>query len=82
MQTMQREILNLGRNTSVLDISKALSSTTCNDVSDQNIKVPIQLQLLQTAEIPNSKTELKSPNNLSLNVTWKKAELNRSLDEL
>ena len=82
MQTMQQAILNLGRNTGVSNTSRTLSSTTTNDVYEQNIKVPLELQLLQTTEILKSKTELNSPNNLSPNVTWKKAELNRSLDEL
>jgi hypothetical protein len=82
MQTMQQAILNLGRNTSVSNISRTLSSTTFNDVNEQNTNVALELKLLKTAEIPKSKIELNSPNNLSPNVTWKKAELNRSLDEL
>jgi hypothetical protein len=82
MQTMQQAILNLGRNTGVSNTSRTLSCTTTNDVYEQNIKVPLELQVLQTTEILKSKTELNSPNNLSPNVTWKKAELNRSLDEL
>jgi len=80
MQTMQQAILNLGRNTGLSNTTRNLSCTTTNDVYEQNIKVP--LELLQTTEILKSKTELNSPNNLSPNVTWKKAELNRSLDEL
>ena len=82
MQKMQQAILNLGRNTGVSNTSRTLRSTTSNDVYDENIKVSLELQLLKTAEIPKSNTELNSPNNLSPNVTWKKAEFNRSLDEL